>query len=121
MSTIGTHVDDSLIAGDFPIATKAITLLSGENLTRGAILGQITTGGKYKGCDITLSDGAEVPDAILAQDTDASAADAETVGYLTGEMNANDMTVSTAGGASVLGLMPALRNKSIFVRTPVIR
>jgi hypothetical protein len=35
---------DALLAGEMPRVTKAITLLSGENRTRGAVMGQITVG-----------------------------------------------------------------------------
>ncbi|MDP9176694.1 MAG: head decoration protein [Gemmatimonadota bacterium] len=39
-----TYSPDRLIAGHLPIASKKVTLLSGENRTRGAVLGKISEG-----------------------------------------------------------------------------
>ena len=55
---------DKLIAGDMPLRSRPITLISGENLTRGAVLGKITSGGKYNLSLSAAGDGSETPDAI---------------------------------------------------------
>ena len=54
---------------------KEVTLLSGENLAAGTVVGQITTGGKYIASDANASDGSEDPAGILYAAVDASAGD----------------------------------------------
>jgi hypothetical protein len=43
-SSTNSPTPDALLAGEMPRVTKAITLLSGENCTRGAVMGKITVG-----------------------------------------------------------------------------
>jgi hypothetical protein len=54
-----TFNPDNLLAGHIPPLHKKVTLLLGENRTRGAVLGKITASGKYKL--------AQNPAPILAQ------------------------------------------------------
>jgi hypothetical protein len=42
--TSDAYSPDQLIAGDFPCMTRSVTLLSGQNLLRGAVLGKVTVG-----------------------------------------------------------------------------
>jgi hypothetical protein len=44
LSSSTAPVVDHIRAGEFPALTEDVTLLSGENLTEGAVLGQITVG-----------------------------------------------------------------------------
>lgn len=39
-----TYTPDNLLAGDYPAVTDIVTILSGQNLTRGALLGKVTVG-----------------------------------------------------------------------------
>jgi hypothetical protein len=96
IGTIGKFTPDNLIAGDYPIKAEEITLVSGQNLVRGALLGQITTGGKYALSLSTASDGSQTPCAILADTTDASLGDIVCVAYRKGEFNKNAMTFGAA-------------------------
>ncbi|HEY8732269.1 MAG TPA: head decoration protein, partial [Candidatus Limnocylindria bacterium] len=60
---------DALIAGDTDsIISEKITLITGQNLARGAVLGKITASGKYTLSLSAAVDGSQVPDRILAQD-----------------------------------------------------
>lgn len=52
-----------------------VTLVSGQNLVAGTVLGKITSGGKYKVYDNQASDGSEVAAGILYAGTDASGGD----------------------------------------------
>jgi hypothetical protein len=72
------------LMGDHPAVTMPIVLVSGENLKRGHVLGVITTSGKYTGYDADVATGEEVAKAILAEDTDASGGDANTIAYVHG-------------------------------------
>ncbi len=56
---------------------EVVTLLTGSIYEIGSVLGQITTGGKYKLSTDTGSDGAQVAAGVLIQRVDASAGDAQ--------------------------------------------
>ena len=109
---------DQLIAGDLKLVTAPITIASSAALTRGTVLGQITTGGKYIKSVKSASDGSQVPTAILADDTDASGGDV--VGapvYLMGEFNGNKLVIDASW--TVTTVTTALRPSSIFVKSAV--
>lgn len=72
------------LTGDHPAVPMPITLVSGENLKRGHVLGKITASGKYTGFDADLATGAETAVAILVDDTDASAGDVSAMAYMHG-------------------------------------
>jgi hypothetical protein len=55
---------------------EVITVVSGQNLRAGAVLGRITASGKFKAYDNAASDGSQAAAAILFDDVNASAADA---------------------------------------------
>lgn len=79
-----TNTQENLLGAHPPIEIN-ITLVSGENLSRGHVLGKVTASGKYAGYDADLSDGSESAVAILAEDTDASSGDENTIAYVHGE------------------------------------
>jgi len=62
--------------GSGSISRDSITVLSGENLAAGAVLGKITASGKFVELDPGGAGGAEVAVAVLYDAVDASAADA---------------------------------------------
>jgi len=55
---------------------ETVTLLAGTSYPLGAVLGKITTSGKYKLATATGTDGAQVASAVLIEAVDATAADA---------------------------------------------
>lgn len=55
---------------------ETVTLLAGTDYPVGAVLGRITTGGKYKLSPAAGSDGAQTAAAVLLYAVDATAADA---------------------------------------------
>jgi hypothetical protein len=56
---------------------ETVTLISGQNLKVGAILGVITASGKYTQCDnhTPAADGSQNAKAVLLEDVDASGGD----------------------------------------------
>ena len=114
MGIEGTHAEDNLIAGDFDIVTEAKTLVSGQSVVKGEILGRITASGKYAMYKKTHSDGTETPDVIAAETVDASAGDAPIITYLSGQYNQNAITLPTVETVDNT-LKDALRTKSIFL------
>lgn len=106
---------DRLIASDFPIVTRTETLVSGQTLQRGALLGKITASGKFKLSASAASDGSEVPCAILVDDVDASASDKLCGLYFAGEFDESQLIFGAGHtAASVRGV---LRDVSIFLVT----
>jgi hypothetical protein len=105
---------DNLIAGDFPMITEELTILTGNNLKRGTVLGKITASGKCVAVDSTKSDGSQTPSAVLSEDADASAGDKQACAYLTGEFSASALIF---GGTDVVAThKTALRTLSIFAK-----
>lgn len=67
--------------------------------------------GKYVKSLAASVDGSQVPDLILAEDTDASAADVATVAYVRGQFN--DAAVTLGAGHTVASVREGLRQKGI--------
>jgi hypothetical protein len=63
---------------------ETVTLLAGTDYQVGAVLGRITTGGKYKLSPAAGSDGAQTAAAVLLYAVDAAAADAPGVVLMRG-------------------------------------
>jgi len=92
---------DDLIGGSHGTIEKAITLAEAAgDLDRGQVLGRVTASGEYAAYDAAAEDGTETPRAILARDTDASAAAAATVAYVHGEFNEAALTGNGADDAA---------------------
>jgi Bacteriophage lambda head decoration protein D len=91
-----------------------LTLISGQNLAAGTVLGRITASGKYTTYANGASDGSEVAAAILYDATDASGGDVTNArmvrrgpAIVNGNdlgWGANDSTGITAGKADLLAL-----------------
>lgn len=110
----GTCTPDNLIAGEYPRVERVVTIANSAALTKGAVLGKITASGKYQLSASAAGDGSETPDAILAEDADASAADVEAVVYFSGEFNESALSLGT--GHTVDGVRAGLRDKNIYLR-----
>lgn len=113
MNTEGTFTYPNLLAGEFPRVETKVTVLSGESLVAGTVLGRVTASGKMVAVDDSLGDGAENPYAILAEDVDASAADTEGMAYLSGHFNEDALTFGDDDTAD--DHRDALRTLGIFL------
>lgn len=111
-TTEGSVVEDKLFDRD--TITRKVTLDAG-NLSRGALLGKITSGGKYILSLAAASDGSEVPDAILLHDADASSADQEVIVAIKGRFASAGMTFGT--GHTAASVDSVLRDKNIYLET----
>lgn len=110
---------DNLMAGDTPgIVSASITLISGQNLARGSVLGRITASGKYTLAAAALSNGAQTPTAILAEDVDASAGDKTTLAYVQGCFAEDHITLGA--GLTVASIREGLRALGIFLKKTVL-
>ncbi|HET7552192.1 MAG TPA: head decoration protein [Gemmatimonadaceae bacterium] len=108
-----TFTPDALIAGETILHHEKVTLLSGENRTRGAVLGKITASGKYQLSASAAVDGSETPVVILAEDCDASAADADCLVYTTGDFD--DSAITLGAGHTVASVKDGLADRGIFL------
>jgi len=100
----GTLTPDNLLAGDFPRVSFLVTI-TGGNYTRGTVLSKAND--KYS----RVAANGE-PEAVLAENVDASEEDKQAVVYLTGEFNKAALTA----GADIDTFVDKLRTKNIFVR-----
>lgn len=116
-TTLGTFTADNLIAGDYPLKAVEITVISGQNISRGDVLGKITASGKYNLSLSGASDGSQTPDVIAAEDIDASAGDKTSLAYIKGEFNQNFITLGTAH--TVASVKDGLKDKGIILRDSI--
>ena len=114
-----TEPMDRGLAGHKPLVTGSGILITGQNLVKYAVLGQITASGKWNLSLSGAADGSEVPRAILANDYDATAADiADVVFYLEGEFDDSEITLGAAH--TVASVKSALAEKGIHLRSTVL-
>lgn len=95
------------------ITTRVVTVISGQNLEAGAVLGKITASGKYNLSLSAAVDGSETPDLILAQDCDASAGDKEAVAIESGTVVSSALTLGAAH--TIASIREGLRDKGIMI------
>jgi hypothetical protein len=117
MSETHTYTPDNLIAGGFPLTTGGVTVASGQNLTRGSVLGLKTADEQGVLVDSAATDGTENPYCILAEDVDASEAEVEAPVYLSGEFNEDALVFG--GSDTIADHRAALRDLSLFTATNV--
>lgn len=112
-----SYTPDGLVVSDWPTNTDAETLVSGQNLSRGCVVGKITASSKLTACDHTASDGSETPFGVLAADCDASAADASCVIYDFGKFNSDKLTFG--GSSTISDLKAAMKAVNLYVKDAV--
>lgn len=109
--------DDGLVLGE--TVSGQITLVAGQNLRRGSVLGKITASGKYALALSASSDGSQAPLVILAEDTNASAADKVTVAYFAGPFDENACTYGA--GVTPATAREPLRDVAILLQSSITR
>lgn len=114
-----TFIPDQLLSGPLQVVSDTVTVLTGATATykRGTVLGVVTASGKYTLSVATASDGSQVPKAILADDVNATSADALAGVYLMAEINQNRITFDPSW--TLPTLKTALRPFGLFLRDSV--
>lgn len=112
-STLTTYSPDKLIAGHQTTHDLKVTVITGQNLVRGAVVGMITASGKYNLSLSAAADGSQTPVGILVDDTDATAADKEALIYTTGDFNQAALTLGAAH--TLASIKAGLADRSIFL------
>jgi len=109
-----SYSPDKLIAGLTQQVTWNGTLISGQNLKRGAVVGKITSGGKLTLSLSASNDGSQVPYGVLLDDYDATAGDLANVGVIIkGEVNENALTLGT--GHTLGSIREGLRDQGLYL------
>ena len=80
--TEGNNPFEFILSEGKNIARDNITIISGQNLNAGTVLGRITASGKWTLHNPTASDGSEVARGVLGSDCDATIADKKAVGIV---------------------------------------
>lgn len=111
------YIPDQLIAGNHKLVTGSVTILAGQLLQRGSVLGQITASGKYILALSAASDGSQTPAAIAADYIDATAGDVTGAIYLAGEFAGSALTLGT--GITLASATLSLRPLAIYIKTSV--
>ena len=105
------------LLGDGPHKTLAVTIASGQNLVRGAVVGRVTADGKYKLSAAAAGDGSEVARGVVAVDVDATAGDTEGQLFVFGEVNQDSLVFGAGHDAD--SVREDLRAVGIFLK-PVV-
>lgn len=93
------------------------TLITGQNLVRGAVVGQIIASGKYTLALSASSDGSQVPKGIMVADTDATSGDATCSIYTQGGFITNKLTFGA--GITAAAVRDACASKGLFLKDAV--
>lgn len=111
-----TYTPDNLLAGnEFPALTTPVTIAAGQNLARGAVIGELTaTPGTFTIVDKDAVDGTQNAKHVLAEAVDATLGALPGVAYETGIFN--PAALSLAAGTVAADVTAALRSRSIFLR-----
>ena len=117
MSMLETINRDGLFAGDYDIASVTVTVASGQNLARGAVVGIITTGGKATLSLSASSDGSQTPYGILAYAVDASAADQTAQVYVSGEFDGAKLVYGTGHTAATVEAAFRAKAAPLYIRS----
>lgn len=113
VNTLGSISYNNLWSGNVCDVVPGVeTLLSGQVVTRGTVLGMITASGKLQIADSTKSDGSQTIYAIAAEACDATGGDKPINVYYTGEFNTAALTFGGTDTAAKQKV--AARNIGIF-------
>jgi hypothetical protein len=114
---VKTITYDDLYVGDLQIVADGITLASGQNLVRGAVLGMITATKKYVLSLTAAVDGSQNPVAVLGIDCNATAGDVSTTALFMGEFNAAKCVFGAGHTAATVNAAFRAQSTPIFIRT----
>lgn len=119
-TTEESYAPSNLFSGStMPRVDETVTIITGQNLAAGSVLGKITASGKYTLSLSASSDGSQTPVVILSEAVNATAADKKAAVYLTGEFDPTKLTFGTGHSAATATTVDALKDRSIYLKTVV--
>lgn len=92
---------------------RKVTILSGQNLAEGAVLGKITASSKHILSLSAAVDGSQTPDMVLLHACDASGGDKEALALETGVVVGSALVLGTAH--TIASIRDGLRDKGILI------
>lgn len=107
-----TWTPDDLIASGYPVENQVETILSGETIVRGCLLGRVTASGKLKVSLAAANDGSQKPVFIAAYGMGTLAADTEAEVYKSGGFRLSALTLGAGHTAASV--------RAAFDGTPII-
>lgn len=112
-----SYVPGDMYLGSYPLAVRTVTVVSGAGvLARGTVLGQITSGGKYKTALGASSDGSEDPRLILGEDVDASSGDVSAKAYCSGDFDQSKLIFGAGVTAADFEAACDAADRPIFIK-----
>lgn len=110
-----TFAPDRLIAGDFPIVTRSVTIAVNQTIQRGHLLGRITATGHHVISLAAASDGSQTPVAIAADNITTGGSTATTGVFETGEFD--EAAVIYGTGHTAASVRGALTVRGIHLKS----
>lgn len=105
-----------IFSGDEPsVATKSETLITGQNLTAGAVVARITASGKLTQFVPGGTLGAQIPVGVLVHDCNATSADTGCEIYVSGCFNSAYLQWNGATAAQQAAVLDATK----FMQKPL--
>ncbi|MHA4733277.1 head decoration protein [Ensifer adhaerens] len=112
-----TFSPNDLLVSDVPVITRNVTIASGQNLKRGAVLGNITASDKHILSASAAADGSQTPALVLAIDCDASAGDVVAAVYASGAFDASKLILGAGHTAATVEAAFRKAGAPLYVRT----
>ena len=112
----GVYTPDQLVI-EGANGYKGVIASGSGVLARGTVLGKITASGKFTKATAAAADGSQIADVILADDVDATAADAEAVVYSEGRFA--QAHIILGAGLTLAAVHPILRTKDIHLESTI--
>ena len=109
-----TYNDFLMPDGDF--VYESFTLLAGNNMKRGTVLGQVTASGKLIPSLSGAADGSQVPMAVLCEDVDTTAGDINFKVLVHGKVNPEALIFGT--GQTEANTKALMRDAGIYYERP---
>ncbi|WP_248447269.1 head decoration protein [Sinorhizobium meliloti] len=111
-----TFAPNDLLVSDVPVITRNVTIASGQNLVRGAVLGNVTASDKYILSAAAAADGSEDPALVLAFDVDASAGDVVSAAYASGAFDSTKLILGAGHTAATVEAAFRKAGAPLYVR-----
>ncbi len=111
-----TFAPNDLLVSDVPVVTRNITVASGQNLKRGAVIGNITASDKYILSASAAADGSQTPGLVLATDCDASAGDVIAAAYAGGAFDSTKLILGAGHTAATVEAAFRKEGSPLYVR-----
>lgn len=111
-----TAAPNDLLVSDVPVITRNITILSGQNLKRGAVIGNITASDKYTLSASAAADGSQTPSLVMAIDADATGGDLVAAAYASGAFDSTKLILGAGHTAASVEAAFRKEGAPLYVR-----